>query len=373
MQMTGYYDCAIIGGGVAGLCLAIQLAQLQHRVILFEKNTYPFHKVCGEYISNESRDFLERLGIPLSTMNLPTINNLGISSPRGYMLDAKLALGGFGISRYNLDATLHALAKENDVTVLDNCKVHDVDGVEGYYEITTAAGQFLAKVVCGSYGKHSPIFIDKTPVAAAPNYIGVKYHIKTSLSHDRIELHNFKGGYCGISKIEDDRYCLCYLTTTDSLKKHNNDIKQMEEAVIMRNPLLKKHFRDAEFLFTKPLVISKVTFNKKNTDSNGLFLLGDAAGAIAPLCGNGMSIGMRASVIAAAAISDYLSMRITMKEALLQYKRDWDKNFAVRIKAGYYLQQILGKNQLTDVSLKLLTHTPNLVQKIIKLTHGQPF
>jgi len=48
------YDAAIIGGGLAGLALSIQLSKKGYRVILFEKEQYPFHKVCGEYISMES-------------------------------------------------------------------------------------------------------------------------------------------------------------------------------------------------------------------------------------------------------------------------------------------------------------------------------
>ena len=59
------YDCAIVGGGLAGLCLSIQLARLGHRVVVFEKNSYPFHKVCGEFVSNESAGFLLRLGLKL--------------------------------------------------------------------------------------------------------------------------------------------------------------------------------------------------------------------------------------------------------------------------------------------------------------------
>ena len=53
------FDAIIIGGGLAGLSLAIQLAQLKRSVLLLEKNKYPFHRVCGEYISMESWDFLE--------------------------------------------------------------------------------------------------------------------------------------------------------------------------------------------------------------------------------------------------------------------------------------------------------------------------
>ncbi len=57
------YDAAIIGGGLAGLALSIQLAKKGYKTILFEKEQYPFHKVCGEYISMESWPFLESLGL----------------------------------------------------------------------------------------------------------------------------------------------------------------------------------------------------------------------------------------------------------------------------------------------------------------------
>src|SRR5580698_10430921 len=100
------YDAAITGGGLAGLSLAIQLAKAGYSVILFEKEKYPFHKVCGEYISMESYDFLERLGMPLSNMDLPMISEVKISSPNGTTFTRKLDLGGFGISRYTLDSTL---------------------------------------------------------------------------------------------------------------------------------------------------------------------------------------------------------------------------------------------------------------------------
>jgi len=55
------YDIAIIGGGLAGLSLAILAADASYKVALVEKENYPFHKVCGEYISLESYNFLMRL------------------------------------------------------------------------------------------------------------------------------------------------------------------------------------------------------------------------------------------------------------------------------------------------------------------------
>ena len=58
------YDVIIAGGGLAGLALSIQLGKAGHRVALFEKERYPYHKVCGEYISLESWNFLQELGLP---------------------------------------------------------------------------------------------------------------------------------------------------------------------------------------------------------------------------------------------------------------------------------------------------------------------
>src|SRR5476649_2486474 len=105
------YDVAVAGGGLAGLSLSILLAKAGFRVALFEKETFPFHKVCGEYVSLESWNFLEELGLPLSDWNLPIIRKLLISAPDGGSIEQELPLGGFGISRYKIDAALAAIAR----------------------------------------------------------------------------------------------------------------------------------------------------------------------------------------------------------------------------------------------------------------------
>ena len=53
------FDVLIIGGGLAGLCNAIHLSKFGTKVLLIEKNEYPKHKVCGEYISNEVLPYLQ--------------------------------------------------------------------------------------------------------------------------------------------------------------------------------------------------------------------------------------------------------------------------------------------------------------------------
>ena len=370
------YDCAIVGGGLAGLCLAIQLADQGFTVLVFEKNTYPFHKVCGEYISLESWDFLIKLGIPLADLALPRITELGISAENGFMLNAHLPLGGFGMSRYNLDHLLYLLAIQKKVRVVEGCKVFDVNQkTEGTFHITTSFGLFESFLVCGTFGKYSPHFAKELQEKkmTGPNYIGVKYHIKTTLDPKRIELHNFKNGYCGISKVDHETYCLCYLSDSENLQKSSASIKLLEEKILYKNPHLKKYFTQSEFVFEEPLVISNITFQKQGTYKNALFLAGDAAGSITPLCGNGMSMAMRASKILAELLTCDLNNDLS-REALIQaYEYAWNNQFQMRIKTAYYLQSLFGKKRLSYYSLRLLAKSPGLTKKIISLTHGQSF
>ena len=105
MPVNTQYDAGIVGGGLAGLALSIQLARQGHRVILFEKEQYPFHKVCGEYISLESWDFLTGLGVDLKSMNVPIITQLQVSAVNGKLLQQKLlvAAGVGNEMGYNAD------------------------------------------------------------------------------------------------------------------------------------------------------------------------------------------------------------------------------------------------------------------------------
>src|SRR4051794_31621811 len=105
-DMGGLTDVCIIGGGLAGLSSAILLRRQGASVVLFEKEEYPVHKVCGEYISFESWDFLLSLGLPLDTWQLPKMTRLALTTTKGAVLEQPLPLGGFGISRYCLDRAL---------------------------------------------------------------------------------------------------------------------------------------------------------------------------------------------------------------------------------------------------------------------------
>ena len=373
------YQIGIIGGGLAGLCLSIQAANAGFKTILFEKEAYPFHKVCGEYISMESFPFLERLGLPINEWNLPFIKRLEVSAPNGKVHQFPLPLGGFGVSRHFLDHQLYQLALKKGVTILTNTRVLHAHFMDDRFDIQTDRGAYYAAFVAGSFGKRSNIDIKlnrtfiQEKTKSLNNYIGVKYHINYPHQEDLISLHNFKNGYCGISKIEDNKSCLCYLTTAQNLHACNNQIKILEEKILFKNPRLEQIFKEAHFHFKKPLTISQVSFQEKSSVENHLILLGDAAGLITPLCGNGMSMAMHSSKILFELIQKYFTNVLGRQELELAYQSTWHAQFASRLKMGRIIQRFFGNEQMTGIFLNMMSHLPVIGNKVIASTHGRPY
>lgn len=379
MKDEQVYDTTIIGGGLAGLSLSIQLAKAGFRIALFEKEKYPFHKVCGEYISLESWDFIRRLGLDLEKMNLPIIKKLIVSSPNGKNIAQQLPLGGFGISRYTLDHELCNIAKKAGVTIYDETRVNDIIFKEDLFTISTSAFTARSKVAAGTFGKRSNIdvkwardFIKKNN-DKLNNYIGIKYHVKSDLPEDTIALHNFKDGYCGISKIEDGKYCLCYLTTAENLKNNNNSITEMEKNVLHTNPFLKQIFSSVKFLPGFPVTISQISFDKKAQVENNVLMAGDAAGMITPLCGNGMSMALHGSKIAFECIDNFLHKKISRNEMEDQYTSKWKQQFSRRLQTGRMIQRLFGKEVVTNLFITSIKPFPFIIRSLIRSTHGKPF
>jgi menaquinone-9 beta-reductase len=377
LNMKRTYDIAIAGGGLAGLSLSIQLARKGFQVCLFEKEVYPFHKVCGEYISMESWDFLIGLGLPLENWDLPRIHKLYITAPGGQSITETLPLGGFGISRFKLDASLASMAIDAGVDLFENTKVYDIRFEEGIHRIQSSAGLFTSSIACACYGKKSNLDVKWKrhfmKDDGKQNFVGVKYHVSASLPDHQIALHNFSGGYCGISRIEGGRYCLCYLTKSENLRNNGQSIPDMEENILKQNPALRKLWNEMVVLYDEPLTIAQISFAKKTQIENHILCIGDAAGMITPLCGNGMSMALHASKIAAEAITPFLNAEIPRDLMENRYQKNWNHQFAKRLRTGRVIQRFFGNAFWSAFLIRMMKPFPVLVRALIRQTHGEKF
>jgi flavin-dependent dehydrogenase len=102
-------------------------------------------------------------------------------------------------------------------------------------------------------------------------------------------------------------------------------------------------------------------------------MLGDAAGMITPLCGNGMSIALHTSKIAAGLIHEFLTGKISRAQLEYSYSQQWKHFFATRLRTGRILQRFFGSRTLSNLFVSSFRIFPILAAPVVKMTHGKPF
>lgn len=366
-------DIIIIGGGLAGLVSAIHLSRQGLSVIVVEKHAYPKHKVCGEYISNEVLPYLQYLGADPMVTGAKKISRFLLSTTSGKTTETVLPLGGFSVSRYTLDHFLMQNAIKNNAAVLQDT-VTDVQFQGDTFHVSSREGLHLsAKVVIGAFGKRSnlDVALDRDFIKTKSPFVGVKTHMQGTFPEDLVALHNFRGGYCGVSQVENGNLNVCYLANYKSFQQYKN-IDAFNKEVLYRNPHLKQVFESGTPVFENPLSISQVSFSDKTTVHNHILMCGDAAGMIHPLSGNGMAMAIHSGKIASELILDYFNKKIRSRQELEQlYSRQWNHEFRKRIITGRILQSFFGKDNLAKAIMYGLTHIPGVLPAIIKQTHGR--
>lgn len=366
-------DVLIIGGGLAGLTAAIHLSQKNLKVILIEKSSYPRHKVCGEYISNEILPYLQWLGADVSVLNPSNISKFEFTTNSGKAAVTKLPLGGFGISRYTLDDFLYQKAVSAQCTIIKE-NVTNVSFTDDVFTVSTSNQTVTAKIVLGAFGKRSNVdqVLDRNFFHKKSPWLAVKAHYSGDLDNDLVALHNFKGGYCGVSKVENDIINICYLADYATFKRYKN-IEDYQQNVLYKNKHLKAVFENSTLLFDKPLTISQISFDKKKAVENHILMIGDTAGLIHPLCGNGMAMAMHSAKIASELILDYFADKNRVRSVLEEkYLKEWNKHFGKRILMGRMLAKILTNKMMTNIFVSIVASFPKLLPGIIKQTHGKP-
>lgn len=364
----------IIGGGLAGLCCALHLLKSGIKVTLIEKLNYPQHKVCGEYISNEVMPYLKWLDADPSALHPSSISELLFSIPSGKTLKCKLPLGGFGISRYALDHFLYKRAAEKGCRMIIDT-VTSVSYENNNFQVTTAKNSTLSStLVIGAYGKRSALDqkLKRNFIFKKTSWLAIKCHYSGYFPNDLVALHNFKGGYCGVSKIEQNLINICYLTDYRSFKRFKN-IAEFEREVLKQNPHLNLIFESCVPLSKQPLSIGQISFAKKEAVHDHMLMIGDTAGLIHPLCGNGMAMAIHSAKLCAELVLQYEAGSITTRTDLEnQYKCNWNRNFKSRLSVGRLLSSLIKNEYLLKPFWLLLVTLPSLLPFIIKKTHGKP-
>jgi flavin-dependent dehydrogenase len=296
-----------------------------------------------------------------------------LSTVKSNVIKGNLPLGGFGMSRYCIDELLAKKAQKNGVTILQET-VEQIHFEGNHFLIQTKSSKtYQGNIVIGAFGKRSNLDVqmNRKFIQKKSPYLAVKTHVKGNFPEELVALHNFKGGYCGVSKVETDAINLCYIVSFSAFKPYKN-IQEFQEKVVCKNTFLKQAFEESTPVFEKPLTISQISFETKNPVEEHILMCGDTAGMIHPLCGNGMGMAITSAKIASEEVLKFLNNEINRTQLENNYIRNWNKEFKTRLKAGHFIAWLFRNQTMSEMALTFLKWFPSLLPRIIRFTHGKP-
>ncbi len=374
-QSNSDYDTIIIGAGLAGCSAAIQLASSGIRVLLLEQSRYPVHKLCGEFLSVEVMETFDRLGI------LESVRKAGASSIRQAYLTTKsgqsfhhvLPGTALGLSRYKLDLILFERSAALGADCRDGVVVKSVSGslAEGGFEVTTTQGTFTARMVLGAYGKKSALgtmagTAGTVGTPARSPFVAFKAHYTGLDIPNMIELHAFEGGYCGLSAIESGQVNLCWIG--------HDRILQGDRALppaLYTNPVLADRLSKMTRVQSSLNGLSQISLDIKPKFVRDICQIGDTAGMITPLCGDGMAMALRSAELAVPLAVGFLKGELSESQFKRGYESAWNREFWLRLRVGKLMHQAFIQPSLADVGVGLCDRLPALGAWIIQSTRGR--
>jgi flavin-dependent dehydrogenase len=310
--MNDLIDLAIIGGGPAGTAAALEARRRGFQVGLWERDSFPREKVCGEVLSAEALPILAQ-EIPAALRRAAVIRSAEFISQRGRSYAFTLPEPGAGLSRWMMDDALWRAAVENGARTEDRAAVHAVRRTaDGSWILEMRDGgsqqsRFLI-VACGRWwtlgGLVSPAGPQRDrsrPDLAQSSWLGVKAHFRGLKRRDAVEMYFFPGGYCGVAPIEDGLYNACCLVHR-SLVRDACGCSPAEFASWMKR--VARHRALDERLSggsqaSRTVTTAGMRLGRQGDIRNGAILVGDAAGFIDPFTGSGISMALNSGRLAA--------------------------------------------------------------------------
>ena len=371
-------DAVIIGAGLAGCSLAIRLSAQGWKTVLIDRQYFPRHKPCGEFLSPEARETLASLGVAedVERMEPNPIHRARLVLRHGQVLEAALPGTGWGISRYTLDAGLHRAAREAGVEIRDATTVTSIHAREdgGGYIVGTRTGGLSdtleARTVIAAWGCHRrPDLIDYEEMGQDGHaYIGIKTHMTGLAGTEAVELYLVPGGYIGIAPVEAGTYNVAALLRRDRLKGAGVKMKELLDFAASGNPLLARRLSegtptDGTMISTAPVYLSR-----RPQPWRMIPHAGDACAMIPPLFGDGMSAALRSGILCASFADRYLRGELSMQDWERLYTEAVHREFSGILRKGRYLQAISGRPSAGRILSGFARLFPPVADSLVKAT-----
>ena len=369
-------DVLVAGGGPAGSALAALLAGAGASVILCEKARFPREKLCGEFLSPDGVACVERLGLgdALRCLGPSRIESFLVSAPGAReSLQRELPAPALGLSRRSLDELLLRHAQAEGADVREGCRVLSVAGAPRGLRVAceiAGRGESLgAKAVLDATGRLGGVRVegDAPEAPERAGQVGLQEHrVAASPFPRRVELHAFRGGYVGLNAVEGGRVTCCTLASAERLRRAGSPEGLLDEAA-KENAMLRERLatlgpRDGELRST-------ARSTRRRRRSGVALTIGDAAGMIAPACGDGMSMALRSAELAAPLVLAHLA-GLSWDETRRRWEASLQAEMSRRLRWGRALEAALLRPWSARAMVGAGRLLPGIADAVARATRG---
>lgn len=371
----------MLGAGLAGSSLAKALADKGWETALLDRQSFPRHKVCGEFLSPESQGTLQAFGLleTVKALRPSLIDGIRLIFANGAAMELPLSSSALGISRYSLDSALHGAAQHSGVQLQTGTSVTAVHPIIGGYLIETKQGGEIstlqARTVIAAWGanRRSGLPGHRQERLAKPSYLGVKSHFQDVWMERMIELYFFPGGYMGICKVEDGLVNVSALLNCDAFTDKGKSTLAILDAAMKRNKRLYEKLRGAIPVEGTQAAVAPVQLHRKLQAWDTIPLTGDAVTMIPPLCGDGMSMALRSAAICAPLADRFLQGNLSSLDWQQSYTRSLHKEFQGPLRWGSFLQRLFDQPLVSGLLPSAARLAPRLAQGLVQATRLKPY
>lgn len=371
------HDVIIVGAGLAGSGAAAHLASRGWDVLLLERDHFPRHKVCGEFLSPESQHSLQVLGLFDAVKAAQPIDLKGaeISVANGSHLEVDLPGIAWGLSRYALDQALAQAAVVKGADLWQGAVVQNVQPSNRYVQVQGRREgqrfQVEARLAIIASGRSGSANLPPETLVQARNSwrncVGVKAHYTNVDMPNRVELALYPRGYIGINPVEGGRANVCLLVQADSFQR--SAMAELTSAV--QQTRLSERLTAASICIDSMCTVANVdTQRKPEPIWRDMACIGDVAAMIPPLCGDGMAMALHSAQLLTPLADRHLSGELSQADYLSQYREVWHQAFRVRLRVGQNLQKLLSIPLVGNGLLHVGRQVPALADYFGRVTRG---
>ena len=281
-------DLLVAGAGPAGAATAIRAALAGLSVVVVEPRQAPIDKACGEGIAHSAVDYLTRLGVELTGRPFHGIRYLDAN----HQVDARFRAGpGLGVRR----TTLHQ-ALIDRLTTLGIPIVHTRVGPITQNTTSVTAAGVTARYLAAADGLHSPTRRQlglvhpspsgpaSSPGAAGAVRRGLRRHFVVSPWTDLVEVYWSGLGEAYVTPVADDLVGVAILTAERGTFDSHLDAF----------PALKRRLSGARPA-NSVMGAGPLRQRVRGRVAGRVLLVGDAAGYVDALTGEGIAVALRTS------------------------------------------------------------------------------